>query len=120
LGQADAEGLYPADKGELRRESVFFFLVKIKSEKKEQDTNHLIGGPVPEPAEGPHMLKIGGGDDLFALVADDFFHFAFDEGGELGIADIHVQFHAGVGADPVDIIGSVCHPYSIIGGHFTM
>src|ERR1700733_11093740 len=92
----------------LRADSVFFFLVEIKSEKKEQDTDHLIGGPVPEPLEEPDTLKIGGGDNLFTLVADDFFQFAFDQGGKGGITDIHVQFHAGISADPVDIIRTVC------------
>ena len=66
------------------------------------------------------MAKVVRRIDPDAMIADDPFKVRFDEGGKFVIAYVHVEFYAGVCADPVDIIGAIGHPYSVVGGHFAV
>jgi hypothetical protein len=98
----------------------FFFLFEIEGEEKEKDTDCLVGGPLAEALEPVMVVKVVRRIDPDAMIADDPFKVRFDAGGKFVIAYIHVEFYAGVCADPVDIIGSVGHPYSVVGGHFAV
>lgn len=98
----------------------FFFLFEIEGKEKEDDADGLVGDPLAEALEPVVVVKVVRRIDLDAMVADDLFEVCFDAGGKFVIAYIHVEFYAGVRADPVDIIGSVGHPYSVVGGHFAM
>ena len=98
----------------------FFFLFEIESEKKEQDADGFVGSPLEETPEQAGMLKISCRDNLDAVVPDDLPQFFFHQGCKFVVAHIHIQFYAGIGADPVDVIRAVGHPDAVIGGHFAV
>lgn len=82
----------------------FFFLFEIEGEEKEDDADGFVGGPLAEALKPAVVLKIAVGVDPDAVIADDRVEVRFRLGGKFCVAYIHIQFHAGVCADPIDII----------------
>ena len=82
----------------------FFFLLEIKGEEKEDQTDGMVGEPMAEALEPAVLVVIFFGCDPDAVVADDPVKLFFYEGGEFVIAYVHIQFHTGVGAYPVYVV----------------
>jgi len=82
----------------------FFFLFEIEGEQKEEDADGLVGYPMAEAKEPAVAEEIAFGIDPDAMIPDDRVEVRFCLSGEVVIAYIHIQFHAGVCADPVNII----------------
>ena len=97
------EGVCAADRGGLTIFG-FFFLFEIEGEEKEDEADGFIGGPLAESLEPAVAMKIGLRIDLDAMITDDRVEVRFGLSGKFRIAYVHIQFHAGVCADPVDII----------------
>lgn len=81
----------------------FFFLFEIEGEI-EEDANGFVGGPLAETLEPVVVVKIDLGIDPDTMIPDDLDEVCFRLGGKFVIAYIHIQFHAGVCADPVNIV----------------
>ena len=95
-------------------------MFEIEGEEKKEEADGLVGDPLTEAAGPGMLLKIIFGIDADAMIADDPFKVRLDESGEFVVAHVHVELHAGVGADPVYIIRSIGHPDTVVGGHFAM
>lgn len=98
----------------------FFLLFEIKGKEKEKEANAVISESLQTTLKKAVMLKIILRRDLNAVIPDDLIQFFLYAGGESIVADVHIQFYTGIGADTIDIVGAVCHPYAVIGSHLSM